>query len=100
MAKDRLALHELLLTFVPNVYHQPPSTITLKYPCIVYKVDDRKVIHANGRPYLGTKKYLVTVMDKDPDTLIYESILELPYCGFEKHFVANNVNHYVCLLHW
>lgn len=102
MAKDRLSLHNQLCTILgsTNVYFQPPATIKMNYPCIIYKLDDVEGVHANGRRYLGTKRYLVTVVDKDPDTIIPDKILNLPYCSFEDHFVADNLNHYICSLHY
>lgn len=102
MAKDRLSLHSELVTLLGsnNVYFQPPASITLKYPCIIYKLDDVEGVHANGRRYLGTKRYLITVVDKNPDTLIPDKLLDLPYCAFEDHFVVDNLNHYICSLHY
>ena len=102
MAKDRLSLHNLLTTVLgsSNVYFQPPSSITLKYPCIVYKLDDVKGVHANDKRYLGTKRYLITVVDKNPDTLIPDKILAMTYSEFEDHFVVDNLNHYVCSLYY
>ena len=32
----RIELQEMLEQITPNVYYQPPSTISIKYPCIVY----------------------------------------------------------------
>lgn len=102
MAKDRLSLHDKLKTVLgsSNVYFQPPSTLTMKYPCIIYKIDDMEGVHANDRRYLGTKRYLVTIVDRNPDTLIPDKLLELPYCAFENHFVVDNLNHYICSLYY
>lgn len=102
MAKDRLSLHTQLIAVLgsTNVYFQPPASLVLKYPCIIYKLDDVQGVHANGKRYLGTKRYLITVVDKNPDTLIYDKVLELPYCAFETYFVADNLNHYICSLHY
>ena len=102
MGKDRLSLHNKLLTVLgsTNVFFQPPASIVLKYPCIVYKLDAIEGTHANGTRYLGTKRYLVTIIDKNPDTLLPDKILELPYSTFEDHFAIDNLNHYICSLHW
>ena len=102
MAKDRLSLHDKLKTVLgsSNVYFQPPSTLTMKYPCIIYKIDDMEGVHANDRRYLGAKRYLVTIVDRNPDTLIPDKLLELPYCAFENHFVVDNLNHYICSLYY
>ena len=42
MAKDRLILHDELITLLgsSNVYFQPPTSIKMNYPCIIYKLDD------------------------------------------------------------
>ena len=102
MAKDRLSLHSLLSSILntTNVYFQPPSTITMKYPCIIYKLDKIDATHANDKKYFNAKRYLITVVDKDPDTIIPSKILELPFSEFEKTFVVENLNHYVCSLYY
>ena len=102
MAKDRLSLHNKLIAILgsSNVYFQPPSSITLKYQCIVYKLDDVEGVHANDRRYLNMKRYLVTVVDRNPDTLIPDKLLESQYCEFEDTFIVDNLNHYVCSLYY
>lgn len=102
MAKDRLSLHDLLVSLLgsPNVYFQPPSKLSLDYPCIIYKLDDIDNVHANDRKYLRTRRYLVTVVDKNPDTIIPDKILDLPYSSFEDNFVNDNLNHYICSLYY
>ena len=102
MAKDRLSLHNQLLSILgsANVYFQPPTSIVLKYPCIIYKLDAMKNVHADDKRYLGNKSYLVTVVDKNPDTTLYEKILDLPYSALESSFTKDGLNHYICSLYW
>lgn len=102
MARDRLSLHNKLLSLLgnPNVYYQPPSTITLKYPCIIYKLDDVEGVHANNSKYWGTRKYLITLVSKTPDPTILDDILALPLSKFEDPLVVDNLYQYVCSLHW
>ena len=102
MAKDRLTLHEQLLTILgsTNVWFQPPSTVILKYPCIIYKLDGIDPKYANDKKYLSMKRYLITVVDRNPDTIIHEKVLELPYSDFETTFAKDNLNHYICSLYW
>ena len=38
--RSRLGLDEILRSLAPNVYFQPPETIKIKYPCIIYSLDD------------------------------------------------------------
>lgn len=102
MAKDRLSLQSDLITLLgsTNVYFQPPSSLKLKYPCIIYKLDDVDGVTANDKKYLKSYRYLVTVVDADPDTSIYKKVLDLPLSAFETHFVSDNLNHYVCSLYY
>lgn len=102
MAKDRLTLQTELETLLNSsrVYFQPPAGYQLRYPCIVYQLDDIDKTHANNKKYFGLKRYLITVMDLDPDTIIHEKVLEMPYSSFEDHFVADNINHYICSLYY
>ena len=102
MAKDRLSLHNILVSILGtlNVYFQPPATITLKYPCIIYKLDDIEDVRANDKRYLNHKRYLITIVDRNPDSSIPDKILDLPYCAFENYFVIDNLNHYNCSLYY
>lgn len=102
MAKDRLSLQNKLVELLgsPNVWFQPPSSLILKYPCIIYKLDDVDETYADDRAYVRSKQYLITIIDKNADSLIYEKILDLPYSSFNTSYVVDNLNHYICSLFW
>jgi hypothetical protein len=95
MAQGRLQLQELLeeLLGSGNVYFQPPANVRMAYPCIVYKRDGGETLFAGNNPYRHTKRYQVTVIDRDPDSLIPDKVAALPMCTFERHFAADNLNH-------
>lgn len=66
------------------------------YPCIVYSLNKIDTDHADNLTYRATKQYSVTVIDKDPDSSIPDSILRcLPMCSFERFYPADNLNHWV-----
>ena len=102
MASDRLKLHEILTKIpgVNKVYFQPPDTIVMVYPAIVYSLATIDPVYANDKKYHNKTKYSITVIDKNPDTEIHHKILELRYSAFNKHFVSANLNHYVCSLYY
>ena len=93
----RLELHAVLIDILGsgNVYFQPPPTVQMQYPCIVYKRDDERVNHADNKPYNRRKRYQIMVIDKDPDSDIPDEIAELPLCGFDRFYTADNLNHYI-----
>jgi hypothetical protein len=102
MVRDRLSLHSLLVSILgtSKVYFQPPATLKMDYPCIIYQVVKLEAIHANDKRYLNMKRYLITVVDKNPDTITPNKILELRYCSFDNHFITDNLNHYNCSLYY
>jgi hypothetical protein len=98
MADDRLQLHELLTGITEHAYFQPPSNIKMQYPCIIYKRDNSRTQFAGNKKYMHTKRYQVTVVDRDPDTELPDTVEELPLCTFDRYFAADELNHYVFTL--
>lgn len=91
----RLDLHGLLIDILesPHVYFSPPPNIQMQYPCIVYSRDDENVRHADNTQYAKQKRYLVTVIDRDPDSGIPDKVSALPLCLFDRFFTTDNLNH-------
>ena len=96
----RLQLQSLLESILgsSNVYFQPPANVQMKYPCIVYSRDAADTKFANNNPYRYTKRYQVTVIDRDPDSGIPDKIAVLPGSTFNRFFTADNLNHDVFTL--
>jgi len=46
------------------------------------------------------KRYQVTVIDADPDSIIPEKIEALPMCTFDRQFTADNLYHDVFSLYF
>jgi hypothetical protein len=94
----RLQLQSLLETMAENVYFQPPDTLQMQYPCIVYHRDFADVGYADNGPYRRELRYMVTVIDRDPDSVIPGKVAELPMCSFNRFYTADKLNHDVYLL--
>lgn len=94
---DRLDLQMLLerLLTTTNVYFQPPETVKMKYPCIVYTLSSADTRFADNNPYTIKKRYTVTVIDYNPDSKIPDKVSSLPMCLFERFYTQNNLNHWV-----
>lgn len=89
----RLELHEILETFVDNVYFQPPENVKLKYPCIIYKRDFAETEFAANQPYHHTLRYMITVIDQDPDSEIPSKVAAMPMSLFNRFYTADDLNH-------
>lgn len=100
MAQDRLKLHEILVAITPNVYFQKPSSNKMVYPCIVYKREADSTEHANNSVYRDKKRYMVEVIDPDPDSNIPGQVSRLTYCRFSRFFEVENLNHDVYTLYF
>ena len=100
MGRSRMELHELLKTIIPNVYFQPPTNTKIQYPCIVYKRGFADTEFAGNNPYRYTKRYMVTVIDRNPDSAIPDKIASLPMCLFNRFYTADNLNHDVFNLYF
>ena len=99
---SRLELQDLFETLLgsSNVYFQPPESKKMEYPAIVYGLEDIGNTFADDGVYLSRRKYLVTVIDEDPDSEIVGLVAALPTCRYERHFASDNLNHDVFILHY
>jgi hypothetical protein len=78
----------------PNVYFQPPSNITMKYPCIVYNKTGKYKTSANDATYQKMQEYQLTVIEKDPDGIIADLVEDFfQYASTGQYFVTDNLNH-------
>lgn len=93
MAQDRKLLHSILTDITTNVYFQPPANVQMQYPCIVYERDDAETSFADNKPYRITKRYQVTVIDRDPDSVIPDQVALLPQTTKQRYFVADGLHH-------
>jgi hypothetical protein len=94
----RLELQTLLEGLTEHVYFQPPENIQMQYPCIVYHRDFAETEFADNGPYRFELRYMVTVIDRDPDSEIPRKVAMLPMCTFNRFFAADSLNHDVYTL--
>lgn len=78
-----------------NVYFQPPASISLSYPCIVYSYDGDNERHADDGTYLRHDRYSLTLITKNafPDEIM-KKIDSMPYVRFDRHYEADNLHHF------
>lgn len=91
----RSQLHDILKGLLGSnyVYFQPPPSIQMKYPCIIYSRDAANTDFADNHPYRYLKRYQVTVVDQNPDSDIPGKIAGLPMCIFDRFYTAEDLNH-------
>ena len=92
---SRLDLHETLCAILGNrnVYFQPPPSVQMKYPAIVYKRKTIEKRSANNSAYIQFPGYELVLIDKNPDSEFVDKILQLPYCSHDRWYPSDNLNH-------
>lgn len=98
MARSLTELQELLqaTSELDDVYIQPPTDMA--DPCIVVERSTSRPWWANNQLYLFKKGYSVTVVTRDPDTLVPDRLESLSDCRFDRFFKVNGLNHFAFLL--
>lgn len=99
----RIELHEKLCEVLGSeyVYYNPPESVKLKYPCIIYQLDRVWQRYADDKEYLGRKGYDVTVISRDPDENIADQIRsEFIYASFNRRFVNDDLYHDVLTIYY
>lgn len=99
----RIQLHEKLLALFGSnrVYFQPPPTIEMSYPAIVYNLDGIYTRAANNGKYVKEDRYIVTFIHKDPDINYSDEMFAIfPMCSFDRRFVSDNLYHDVYTLYY
>ena len=93
----RLELHEELCSILGsrNVYFQPPASVHMRYPAIVYSVSGIENAHASNDIYKQDLQYTITLIDEDPDSEIFEKLKKYRRARFVRPYIADNLNHFL-----
>lgn len=95
MARSRLEFHAMLeeKSGISNVYYQPPATIAIQYPCLIYVKSKDQIDFANNIHYLDRELYKVTAIYKDADSTLPDTISKIPFSRFDMYYTAENLHH-------
>lgn len=90
-----------------DVHFQPPSNVSgagqkviknIKYPAIIYSVDDYNIRSADNKNYSVDKEYAVEVVTKDPDSILIDKIVEMPTARFNRSYLSDGMYHSVFVI--
>lgn len=98
----RVELHGLLCDILDstNAYFQPPSTLKMSYPCIVYSLSTIDIDYADNNMYRNKAKWMLKYISKDPEDPTPMRLLQLPLSSFDRFYTADNLNHSVINLYF
>lgn len=96
--EKRIKFHNKLISILGNnnVYYNPPSTIKIHYPCIIYKLKDIMTNRASNKVYSLDHVYEVSLIGtKVTDDTKDKLMTNIPYCEFNNSYISDNLYHYV-----
>lgn len=100
----RLDLHGELVALAGSpytVYYQPPEGTQIRYPCVIYERDSGDAYYADNHAYRFTQRYQVTVITRDADCALPETILRhFPMCRMDRTFTSENLYHHILTLYY
>lgn len=98
----RLMLQETLEKILESdqVYFQSPENLRMRYPAIIYSLDDIYKNSADDVAYKKVKAYQILLIYTDPDTDLLDKIISLPMCSFDRSYKADNLYHAVFTIYY
>lgn len=83
-----------------NVYYQPPESLKMECPAIIYSKSRVETTKADNSTYLKNIRYDITVLDKRPDNPVIDKLMDLPYCSYDRTYKSDGLNHDVLSLYY
>lgn len=98
---SRIDLQTDLEKIVKHVYYQPPESIKINYPCIIYNWSNDRDIHADDETYIHSRVYEVTIIDANPDSEIPAKFKKtFRYARLNRNYPADGLHHFVYTLYY
>lgn len=96
MARTRVELDRLLRNTLgtTNVYFDPPESIKIKYPCIVYALGGNMERKADDKTYIRMKRYSLIYITQNADDPMVDTLEDLDYCHLSRPYTADGLFHY------
>lgn len=102
MAKSREEFQVFLENILGSrhVYFQPPESVKMEYPAIVYSRSNIQNTFANNSVYVQNIAYEVVVIDKNPESKIVKKMSLIPFCHHNRNYQSENLNHDVFTIYF
>lgn len=98
----RHRLHEELVSLgAKKTLFQPPPSVQLEYPAIIYTTKSTYTTNADNKVYTGHRFYQIELIDPDPDTPLIDALLnKFPMIKHVNNFKTSGLNHNVFDLYY
>lgn len=95
---DRVKVQNMLKSIVPNVYFQPPESVKIEYPCVIYDLSQIKPMYANDSVYNIHDAYSITYITRKADDLNLAAMATIPCIRHDRTYVSEGLYHHVFTL--
>lgn len=103
MARNRRDLSKIFREKleINNVYFQSPGPNGLKYPCVIYSLNNRNTSYADNHVYKDMNHFTVMLIGNNPDNdALIDKMLEIPYISFDRRYINDGLYHDVFDLYY
>lgn len=77
------------------VYFQPPESVKMGYPCVVYFLDNVWTQNADNRNYINTNRYDLTYISRSPSVEIVDQIMSyFQMISMNRSYTSDGLYHY------
>lgn len=84
-----------------NVYFQPPASVHLAYPCVIYNLAVGDIKRADDGVYSYTNRFELMFIYRKPNMEIVEKVMRaFPMCSVSRIYIADNLYHYAFNLYY
>lgn len=84
-----------------NVYFQPPASVHLAYPCVIYNLAAGDIKRADDSVYSYTNRFELIFIYRKPNMEIVEKVMRaFPMCSVSRIYIADNLYHYAFNLYY
>ena len=79
-----------------KLYYQPPASLKITYPCVVYEGTGTRSVRADNGHYILFRRYNITFITKKEDPGFIKEILgSINYGSIDREFISDNLYHTV-----
>ena len=72
----------------------------MRYPALLYALDEIQNTHADNRVYAQKKRYRLTVISTNPDEPLVDLVSTLPTAKHDRQYVSDNLYHNVFTIYY
>lgn len=83
------------------IYNQPPESLQINYPCLIYERKNLRKTSADNKTYLKFWAYKLIYITWAPDSSAIDWLADFPWCSFDGNpYEADNLHHYTYTIYY